>query len=75
MKRFSTFGFAYFLKKIEEIYGFILQREELDHCVTKVTHYTPRPSLQNKRTDLTCDYENKGHYEIEHASERQLVLF
>ena len=47
------------LKKIEEISGFILQREELDHCVTKVTHYTPRPSLQNKRTDLTRDYENK----------------
>ena len=59
MKRFSTFGFAY-LKKIEEISGFILQRDKLDHCVTKVTHYTPRPSLQNKRTDLTRDYENKG---------------
>ena len=58
MKRFSTFGFAY-LKKIEEISGFILQRDELDHCVTKVTHYTPRSSLQNKRTDLTRDYENK----------------
>ena len=59
MKRFSTFGFVYFFKKIEEISGFILQREELDHCVTKVTHYTPQPSLQNKRTDLTCNYENK----------------
>ena len=37
----------------------MLQREELDHCVIKVTHYTLRPSLQNKRTDLTRDYKNK----------------